>query len=291
MLKNLINEYTIYMENNSDTSKNTMNSYIGDISGYGEYLINEDIKYIKNTNKTIVLKYLMKLQKDGRATSTIARNISSIRSFYQFLLNNGYISEDPMINLKTPKIQKKIPKVLTIEEIEIVLEQPDLNTFKGLRDRAMLELIYSTGIGINELISLDVSDIDFDLEIIKINSEVKRIIPIGSIAIDYLERYLKVYIENSKSEALFLNRNKARISRQGLWKNIKEYEKKSGLEKKVTPQILRQSFAVHMIENGADLKTVQKILGHSDISTTQLYALTSENKNIREIYKSTHPRA
>ncbi len=291
MLKNLINEYTIYMGNNSDTSKNTMNSYIGDIGGYGDYLNNEDIKDIKKTNKTIVLKYLMKLQKDGKATSTIARNISSIRSFYQFLLNNGYISEDPMINLKTPKIQKKIPEVLTIEEIELVLEQPDLNTLKGLRDRAMLELIYSTGIGINELISLDRSDIDFDLEIIKINSRVKRTIPIGSIAINYLERYLKVYKENSKSEALFLNRNKARISRQGLWKNIKEYEKKSGLEKKVTPQILRQSFAVHMIENGADLKTVQKILGHSDISTTQLYALTSENKNIREIYKNTHPRA
>lgn len=291
MLEELLKSYIVYMRDNSNTSNNTMNSYISDISGYENYLKEEGFKNISDTNKTIILKYLMELQKEGRATSTIARNISSIRSFYQYLLNKGYVHEDPTVNLKTPKIQKKIPDVLSIEEVEIILEQPDLNSFRGIRDRAMLELLYSTGIGINELIALNISDVDLNLEMIEIGSEIKRTVPVGSVALNYLEKYLKQFKSNCKLEALFLNKNKKRISRQGLWKNLKEYEKKSGLDKKVTPQILRQSFAVHMIENGADLKTVQKILGHSDITSTQIYALTSETKNIREIYKNTHPRA
>lgn len=291
MLGELIEGYIIYMDNNSDTSKNTMSSYISDIKGYEEHLNKEGFSQVSETNKTVILKYLMELQKQGRATSTIARNISSLRSFYQYLLNKGLVSEDPTVNLKTPKVEKKIPDVLTIEEVEIVLDQPNLDSFKGIRDRAMLELLYSTGIGINELIGLNITDLDMNLEMMEITSESNRTVPIGSIALKYLKKYLDSFEGNFKSEALFVNRNKKRISRQGFWKNLKEYEKQSGLEKNVTPQILRQSFAVHMIENGADLKTVQKLLGHSDLATTQVYALTSERRNIREVYKNSHPRA
>lgn len=296
MTDKTITGYKNYIKDEKKLTQNTSEAYIRDITLFKEYLLENNIKQLKDVNKTIIITYLMYLQKKGRATSTISRNLASIRCFFQYLLNNNIIKEDPTMNLKSPKLEKKIPSVLTIEEVNLLLSQPNINDFKGSRDKAMLELLYATGLKVSEIVALDIDSVDLDLGMVSVKEvdNNQRVIPIGSIAIDSLIHYIQEYRveeESNINEPLFVNYSGSRLTRQGFWKIMKYYKKKSNIDKSITPHTLRHSFAVHLIENGADLKTVQEILGHSDVSTTQIYAFASNDRELREVYKNSHPRA
>ena len=285
-----------YIERERNFSSNTIESYIRDLKQFSEYLEKHRENTIVQVNKTLIITYLMYLQKEGKSTSTISRNIASIRSLYQFLLNEGVIEKDPTINLQTPKQEKKIPSILTVEEVDLFLGQPDEKTSKGMRDKAMLELLYATGIRVSELISLDIEDINLNMNYIYCSKDTpnERAIPIGRVAsdiiIDYISNYRRELIKDENERSLFVNYHGKRLSRQGFWKIVKDYTKEAKIDKKITPHTLRHSFAVHLLQNGADLKSVQDMLGHLDISTTQRYTLVY-NKKINDVYKSSHPRA
>lgn len=294
-MNTLLNAFVQYLTYEKELSKNTLESYKRDISQYIGFLQNKSITTFKDTNKTTIITYLLHLQKMGKATATISRNLASIRSLYQFLLNEKLIDKDPTINLESPKSEKKLPSVLSLKEVELLLAQPDGMSEKGIRDRAMLELLYATGIRVSELVSLDYSHLNLDMGYIKCsNGSKERIIPIGTMARNAIEKYIAECRDNlvrNKDEAsLFVNYHGARLTRQGFWKIIKMYTQKAKINKKITPHTLRHSFAIHLIQNGADLRSVQEMLGHSDISTTQIYTQISKNK-IKEVYNKAHPRA
>ena len=253
------------------------------------------INNITSINKTTVIAYLLHLQKKGRATSTISRNLASIRSFCQCLTKNDIIKQDPTEQLESPKVEKKLPQILSTKEVELLLEQPKCDDLKGYRDKAMLELLYATGIRVSELICLDVDDVNTDMGFIRCTKGSKeRMVPLGSISINALNEYLtksrKYLIQKKDEKALFVNVNGKRLTRQGFWKIIKQYKNQAKINKDITPHTLRHSFAAHLLENGADLRSIQEMLGHSDISSTQIYAQIAKNR-IKEVYKKTHPRA
>lgn len=292
---NYIDSFLSYLDNEKELSVNTLESYKRDIRQFDAYLKDHNLSLEKVT-KTIIITYLIYLQKIGKATSTISRNLASIRCFYQFMLHSRYIETDPSSNLESPKVEKKLPSVLTKKEVEQLLEQPTPNDAKGSRDKAMLELLYATGIRVSELVSLSLDDIDINGGMILCkNSDSKvRSIPIGNIALKYLRLYIndfrKKLSPDAEDTALFLNFHGKKMTRQGFWKIIKYYTGKAKISKTITPHTLRHSFAVHLIENGADLQVIQEMLGHSDISTTQIYSKLNKNK-VKEVYSKTHPRA
>lgn len=290
-----VEKFINFLERDKRLSSNTLQSYKRDIEQYVTYLKEINVTNISSTNKTTVIAYLLHQQKKGRATSTISRNLASIRSFYQFLHKNRIIEVDPTSELESPKVEKKLPQILSTQEVELLLDQPKCLDLKGIRDKAMLELLYATGIRVSELISLNVSDINLELGYIKCyKGSRERTIPIGSISIaavqEYLHKSRNFLIVDVKEEALFVNVNGRRLTRQGFWKIIKHYKNQANINKDITPHTLRHSFAAHLLENGADLRSIQEMLGHSDISSTQIYAQMAKNK-IKEIYKKTHPRA
>lgn len=294
-MKQLISSFTVYLEKEKKLSKNTLESYKRDIVQYMKYINNAQIDDISLTNKTTVITYLLYLQKNKKSTSTISRSLASIRGFYKFLLLNKIIETDPTINLETPKAEKRKPNILTIEEVDSLLSQPLEDTNKGARDKAMLELLYATGIRVTELISLDINNVNLDLGFIRcISASKERVIPIGTVALESLAKYINLhrvnFLKNEDEKSLFVNYYGNRLTRQGFWKIIKVYTEKAQIGKKITPNTLRHSFATHLIQNGADLKSVQEMLGHSDISTTQVYAQLTDTK-IKDVYKKTHPRA
>lgn len=291
----LVQRFVNFLERDKRLSLNTLQSYRRDIEQYFNYLREIKLQNISNSNKTTVITYLMYLQKKGRATSTISRNLASIRSFYQYITKNKLIEQDPTAELESPKVEKKLPQILSPEEVELLLEQPQCVDLKGYRDKAMLELLYATGIRVTELIQLDMQDINMELAYIKCNKGSReRMIPVGSMAISALKEYLNksrpLLIQNAEELALFVNINGGRLTRQGFWKIIKQYKNQARINKDITPHTLRHSFAAHLLENGADLRSIQEMLGHSDISSTQIYAQIAKNR-IKEVYKKTHPRA
>lgn len=292
----LLDKFTDYIGSVRKLSDNTVESYCRDIKQYIEYIESKNIHSLKNTNKTTVITYLLYLQKNGRATSTISRSLASIRAFYQYLTSERIIDRDPTVDLESPKVEKKLPTILSGEEVELLLDQPDLNSAKGTRDKSMLELLYATGIRVSELVALDLDDINLELGYLKCckNNDRERIIPVGTIALDILGRYISDVrpglLRGKNETALYVNYKGERLTRQGFWKIIKGYKNKAKINKDITPHTLRHSFAAHLIENGADLKSVQEMLGHSDISTTQVYAQITKNR-IKEVYNKAHPRA
>jgi integrase/recombinase XerD len=292
----LLDKFTDYIGSVRKLSDNTVESYCRDIKQYIEYIESKNIHSLKNTNKTTVITYLLYLQKNGRATSTISRSLASIRAFYQYLTSERIIDRDPTVDLESPKVEKKLPTILSGKEVELLLDQPDLNSAKGTRDKSMLELLYATGIRVSELVALDLDDINLELGYLKCckNNDRERIIPVGTIALEILGKYIRDVrpgLLRGKSEtALYVNYKGERLTRQGFWKIIKGYKNKAKINKDITPHTLRHSFAAHLIENGADLKSVQEMLGHSDISTTQVYAQITKNR-IKEVYNKAHPRA
>jgi len=238
---------------------------------------------------------MLALQDEGRANATVSRSLASIRAFYKYLCDQKISPTDPTDGIQTVRVERKIPQILSSREVNLLLEQPSMAELKGIRDKAMLEVMYATGIRVSELISLDVDDTNIDVGyIVCRNNNKERIIPLYSEAIDVVKKYLlqvrPALVKNPTDKALFVNFNGSRLTRQGFWKIIKTYTKKAKISKQITPHTLRHSFAVHLLENGADLKSIQQMLGHSDISSTQIYTSIVSNK-IKNVYNSAHPRA
>lgn len=290
-----VKEYTSFMTDIRHKSLNTVESYKRDVTQYISYLDGTGVTDISSTTKTTVLSYLLYLQKEGRASSTVSRTLASLRSYYLFMMQNGVVKSNPTSNLEAPHVEKKIPKILSGEEVELLLEQPKNCDNKGIRDKAMLELLYATGIRVSELINLDVSDVNVPMSFIRCKGGKKeRIIPMGHQAKDALENYInnvrKYMVKDENETALFVNCGGARLSRQGFWKLIKYYQHIAGIETDITPHTLRHSFAAHLLENGADLHSIQEMMGHADISSTQVYSRMMNSK-IKDVYAKAHPRA
>lgn len=284
-----------FVKSMADKSDNTVLSYKSDVEKYITFLENNGISSIFDTTKSTVLTYLLSLQKEGRAASTVSRVLASLRAFYAYVTAGGQLMQDPTLNLDTPSVSRKAPAILSAREVDKLLSQPDTKTVKGRRDRAILEVLYATGIKVSELIALDIRDVNTDAGFLRcIGGARERILPIGQLAATALNRYIQSgreqLLNGKETDALFLNYNGERMSRQGFWKLIKAYKNKAGIEKDITPHILRNSFAAHLLENGADLAAIQEMLGHSDISTTRIYSGFVKS-NIKEIYYKTHPRA
>ena len=290
-----VKEYTSFMTDIRHKSLNTVESYKRDVTQYISYLDGTGVTDISSTTKTTVLSYLLYLQKEGRASSTVSRTLASLRSYYLFMMQNGVVKSNPTSNLEAPHVEKKIPKILSGEEVELLLEQPKNCDNKGIRDKAMLELLYATGISVSELINLDVSDVNVPMSFVRCKGGKKeRIIPMGHQAKDALENYInnvrKYMVKDENETALFVNCSGARLSRQGFWKLIKYYQHIAGIETDITPHTLRHSFAAHLLENGADLHSIQEMMGHADISSTQVYSRMMNSK-IKDVYAKAHPRA
>ncbi len=283
-----------FLQNDKKLSENTLQSYRRDILQYEKYLNGSKSNYLKVTEDDIQ-DYMEELKKVGKKTSTISRNLATIRSFYQFLLRVKKVKDDPTLRMQSPKIEKRVPSVLTSEEVELLLDQPKDVDLKGTRDKAMLEFAYATGMKVTEIIDLDINDVNFEDNIVTCtNGRKTREIPLGSLAEKALKEYVEqarpILIKNENNKALFVNMNGSRLTRQGFWKIVKYYKEQAHIEKDITPHVLRHSFATHLLQNGADLKSIQAMLGHSDISSTQVYS-QFQAPELKNIYKKAHPRA
>lgn len=287
-------EFIRYLHEVKKTSENTELSYERDLRKLKEYLQEQAVFEVKQINEGHLTAYIRRLEEAGRKPATISRNIASIKAYFAYLRQQEMIEQDVSSCLKAPHIEKKLPEVLTAEETVRLLEQPGGKTPKELRDRAMLELLYATGIRVSELIALKLSDINLNMEyIICTDVHKERIIPFGPLAKNAVSEYMKSgreeLVSDAGNELLFTNCSGQAMSRQGFWKIIKYYGKKAGIEADITPHTLRHSFAAHMIKRGADLKAVQEMMGHSDISTTQIYSQLNPVR-IREVYTKAHLR-
>lgn len=293
-MKEEIVHFIEYLHTEKQTSKNTEVSYERDLRKMSLFLEGQGIKPIGAVSTTALNSYLLYLEKNGMKPATISRNVASMKAFFSYLNKKHIIDEDPSEKLKAPKIEKKLPAVLTMDEMTRLLEQPSGNSPKELRDKAMLELLYATGIRVSELISLKVSDVNLQMEYLNcMDGHKERIIPFGKKAKEALKCYMKngrpKLVEDEDSAWLFTNCSGQAMSRQGFWKLIKYYGGKAGIKSEITPHTLRHSFAAHLVGNGADLKSVQELLGYADISATQVYAQLNRNK-IRDVYLQAHPR-
>jgi integrase/recombinase XerD len=284
----------VYALQKKQVSKNTLDAYVRDISKFCDFIKNRD-ENIKDIEVVSVMAYVQYLQKEGKAVSSIIRNIVSLRSFYKYLMLKGVVDENPVLYYDMPKVKHTIPKILTIDEVDKLLDSPDLSKDKGIRDKAMLETMYASGMKVMELLSLTIYDINLKLSYIKCRNSrnQERIIPIGSIAVKYLKKYLNVRnrLNTYNLDFLFLNLRGVQMSRQGFWKIVKYYAEKSDIDKNINAFTLRHSFAVHLLQNGADIRSVQELLGHKDLSATEIYESILKKNKIAEVYKKAHPRA
>lgn len=284
-----------YIHNNKKTSNNTEMSYKRDLLKVVDYLKTKGYKSWDSVSYDVLQEYIQTMFDNNFANSSISRSIASIKALFGFLQMTGVVSEDVSKSLKAPKIEKKMPSILSKNEVNLLLAQPSGKNPKQIRDKAMLELLYATGIRVSELISLQVSDINLNMDFIKIvDAKKERLIPFGTKAHNALSEYIlnsrDVLLENNQSSYFFVNCSGSQMSRQGFWKLIKAYTKMANIDVDITPHTLRHSFAAHLVENGAELKAVQEMLGHSDISTTQIYLNNSQN-HLREVYNKAHPRS
>ncbi len=289
-----IKSFLEFLENEKKLSDNTLQSYRRDIVQFEEYVEKNRINFLKFTQED-TKAYLKYLQEAGKKTSTISRNLASLRSFYQFLIRIKKIKNDPTDDIQSPKVEKRVPSVLTSQEVELLLDQPKDVDLKGTRDKAMLEFAYATGMRVTEIISLNLEDVNLDegFVICKQGSK-QRNIPLGSLSLKALKEYIDearpILIKDEKEKALFVNVNGRRLTRQGFWKIVKYYKEQAHITKDITPHVLRHSFATHLLQNGADLKAIQTMLGHSDISSTQVY-MQFQDPGIKDVYQKAHPRA
>lgn len=295
-MRELLDDFLYYLAIERGLAENTLASYHSDLEQFLDYLSKAGITSLKDSNRGLIVAYLMHLKKQGRSPATVSQHLAAIRSFYQFLLREGILGADPTATLESPRQIKRLPQVLTVQEVELLLKQPQPKTPCGLRDKAMLELLYASGLRVSELVALNVDQVNLKEEYVRCmgKGSRERVIPVGSIACFHLQNYLQYgrgkLLKDKREKALFLNHQGKRLSRQGCWKIIKAYAKAAGLSSNITPHTLRHSFATHLLENGADLRSVQELLGHADISTTQIYTHLTQKK-IREIYNHTHPRS
>ncbi len=293
-MENQITSFIEYLHNVKKKSENTLSSYRRDLEKLSHFLKDRGVSDVSEITSDLVAEYVKYLESNNFAAATVSRNIASIKAFEHFLKQEGIDCPNFADALKAPKIEKKLPEIMTMDEVVRLLEQPSGNSPKEVRDKAMLELLYATGIRVTELITLKTSDVNLPMNFIVCkDSNKERVIPFGNAAKMALQRYLggvrEDMLEDKTSDILFANCSGAPMSRQGFWKLIKYYAKKADIKADITPHTLRHSFAAHLVENGADLRSVQEMLGHSDISTTQIYANLNHN-HIREVYAKAHPR-
>lgn len=294
-MEDLVDAFIHYLAVEKGLARNTTSSYRFDLNQYWLFCQAQQLDPLKE-GRGAVMAYLLKLKKDGRAPSTVSRHLAALKSFYRFLVQEGVISADPTANLESPRLAQRLPRVLTPEEVDRLLAQPRTSSAAGLRDKAMLELLYATGLRVSELISLDLDDVNLEHGFVRCfgKGSKERIIPLGSVAAFYVSEYLKraraKLTRGRSTPALFINQQGHRLTRQGFWKIIKKYARQGRITKVITPHTLRHSFATHLLENGADLRSVQELLGHADIATTQIYTHLTRTR-LREIYDRAHPRA
>lgn len=293
-MEDYIQEFVRYLRGEGHKSENTVMSYARDLKKLNMFCRRQGADSVQAVTHSMIEQFVRYLQEDGKKPSTISRSIASARAFFIYLKKRGILEKDPLSGVKPPKIIKKMPAVLSAKDVVRLLEQPSGNTPKDLRDRAMLELMYATGIRVSELISLRTADLDLQRKFITCRySNRKRVIPFGTAAETALHRYMKkgrpYFISDKDADLLFTNCSGGPMSRQGFWKLLKNYGKKAGIQEEVTPHMLRHSFATHLVGNGADLKAVQEMLGHADISTTHVY--TQAVLRLQEEYNRTHPRS
>lgn len=292
----LLEQYFSYLKNEKKMAQNTLAAYRRDVLEFEEFEEQRGIMDLRQSQGTEVVAFLLSLKNGGKSAATVNRKLASVRSLYTYLQAKGEVHENPTHNIKSPKIERKTLEYLTMEEMGLLLSLPD-KTMRGIRDQALLELLYATGIRVSEVIDLDVEDLNLRMGFITCAGDQSkaRIIPIGRPARAALEVYIyeardRLLKKGSGETALFVNYLGQRITRQGLWKILKEYGRKAGLAEKITPNIIRNSFAVHMLQNGADLKSLQELLGHEDLAATQIYLTVTKN-HIKDVYDKTHPRA
>ena len=290
-----LNLFFDFLENEKKVSINTLQSYKRDLKQFEKYMLEEEREDYSELTEEGIKTYLAHMQEIGKKPSTISRGLASIRSFYQYEVKNKVVEKDPTEGIQSPKIEKRVPNVLTSNEVALLLEQPKNVNLKGIRDKAMLEFAYATGMRVTEIISLNVEDINLETGYATCrNGKKERTVPIGNMSLKALKDYIlnarKIMIKDEKQNALFVNVNGKRLTRQGFWKIIKYYKDKAHKDKDITPHVLRHSFATHLLQNGADLKSIQTMLGHSDILSTQVY-MQFQDESLKNIYKKAHPRA
>ncbi len=295
-MERAIRDFLNFLAVERGLSRNTLLSYRSDLIFFKKFCALKGFDPLGPGARGAVSAYLLQLKNDGRSASTISRRLAALKSLYKFLINEGRLESDPTENLESPKKILKLPRVLTTGEVDRLLAQPRAGTTSGLRDKAMLELLYATGIRVSELVSLDRGSINLEEGYIRClgKGAKERIVPIGQVAAYYTEAYMQgaraKLLGGKNSQALFLNRYGNRMTRQGFWKIIKKYTARANIKKDITPHTLRHSFATHLLENGADLRSVQELLGHADISTTQIYTHLTGSR-LKEVYRKSHPRA
>lgn len=293
-----IKDFTHFLLVEKGLAQNTIVSYERDLKSYTKYLKKvEKITNLQEIQRIHIVHFLTFLKEQGKSAKTLARHIASIRAFHQFLLRDKAVDDDPTVHLETPKQERSLPKVLNLQEVEQLLEAPKGDNHFGLRDKAMLEVLYATGIRISELIGLNSGDVHITMGFVRCigKGNKERIIPIGKSAVEAVQKYLdegrpSFISKKHRDDALFLNHHGKRMTRQGFWKILKRLASEAGISKELTPHTLRHSFATHLLENGADLRAVQEMLGHADISTTQIYTHVTKTR-LKDVYKQYHPRA
>ena len=293
-MSDLVSAYEAYLKTEKRASANTVSSYMRDIHQYAAAMEEKGVELTDAVTEDVA-EYTTALTRQGKSPATVTRSVASIKSFYQYLMGRGTVDRNPAKGVTPAKVERKLPQVLTGKEVELFLEQPECTDLKGYRDRAMLELLYATGIRVSELIALDVDDLNLPGSVLKCYSKGReRMIPLYPAAVRALSEYVHnirpQLVEAVDETALFVNMSGERMSRQGFWKLIKYYQEKAGIQKDITPHTLRHSFAAHLLENGADLRSIQEMLGHADISSTQIYSKLL-NQKIKDVYKKAHPRA
>lgn len=289
-----IEAFIVYLHNVKKTSENTTMSYHRDLLKWMDYMNGQKVESVCDVTQEHLIAFVEYLSQKGLKAATISRNIAALKAFYHYLFKEKIVKEDISDCIHAPKVEKKLPEIMTMEEAIRLIEQPSAETPKELRDRAMLELLYATGIRVSELVNLKLSDVNLQMGLLTCRDGSKeRMIPFGNKAksalLKYLEKGREPMLLEYQAEELFVNCSGQSMSRQGFWKLIKAYAKKAGIQADITPHTLRHSFAAHLVENGADLRSVQEMMGHSDIATTQVYA-SFTNNHLREVYTKTHPR-
>lgn len=291
-----VEEFLNYLLVERGLAQNTIDSYRRDLKNLSTFLRNQNRCDIKEVKREDITNYLSHLRKEARAASTIARHIAALKAFFKFLYQEGHLEKNITDDLERPKQEKRLPKYLTLEEINKLLDGPVINTPLGVRDKAMLEALYATGMRVSELLNLGISNLNLEVGYVRCmgKGSKERIIPLGSKAIESISTYLhwgrSKLLRNRREQTFFLNNHGRKMTRQGFWKIIKNYSHQVGIEKEISPHVLRHSFATHLLENGADLRAVQEMLGHADISTTQIYTHVTRGK-ISQVYRQAHPRA
>lgn len=292
-MQETIQSFTDYLQTEKKASKNTEVSYQRDLRKLAVFLKEHGIEKPEQMNATVLNSYLLYLEREHFSPATISRSIAAIHMFCQYACQEGKMVSDPSKALQPPKVERKMPEILSIAEVDLLLRQPKTDTPKGIRDKAMLEMLYATGIRVSELIHLKTQDVNLMMGYITCRDEKERIVPFGGPAKKALEQYLEsaraALMHGRDDDVLFVNCSGGPMSRQGFWKILKSYAKSAGITADITPHTLRHSFATHLLQNGADLKSVQEMMGHADISTTQMYLHLGVNK-IRDVYRKAHPR-